>query len=383
LKKGTTVQGENLMSKKMMLIIMLAASIVLAFPIRAAMATNKGTIPSISVVSVVPGTVVTIETRNFPADLDFEVTIGPYGSYGIDGTLVGSTNSGKGGVFTATYNIPVELKDSARLAIRLRNPSKGYYAYNWFENIIPTPAPTKNTDTKTTLPGYVGFPEFTVTEVKADKSVSVDAKNFPVKANVDVTMNVIGTFGSGGYLAKSQFTGEKGEFTATYDIPKELVGIYMISIRIQDPVSGYYGINWFFNLDYPVKAEIVSTPAAAPNPGPTPTPGTSGSESKPTTPAYSGYPRVEITAVEKDVKVTIQAMNLPLNEKFDVYLGNLGSMAVGGTKVATLESGTTGTATATYVIPTDLVGLGQISVRLASTTSDYYGYNWFYNQTYP
>lgn len=371
------------MSKKMMVIIALVAIVLLALPIGAAMATNKGTIPSISVVSVVPGNVVTVETRNFPADLDFEVTIGPYGSYGIDGTLVGTTNSGKGGTFTATYNIPVELKDSARLAIRLRNPTKGYYAYNWFENIVPTPAPTKTTDTKATLPGYIGFPEFTVTEVIADKSVSVDAKNFPVKANVDVSMNVIGTFGSGGYLVKSQFTGEKGEFTAKYDIPKELAGIYMISIRIQDPASGYYGINWFFNLDYPVKVEIVGTPAATPNPAETPTPGTSGSESTPTTPAYSGYPRVEITAVEKDVKVTIQAMNLPLNEKFDVYLGNLSSMAVGGTKIATLESGTTGTATATYDIPADLVGLGQISVRLAGTTSDYYGYNWFYNQTYP
>ncbi len=74
------------MSKKMMVIIVLAAIVVLALPISAAMATNKGTIPSISVVSVVPGTVVTVETRNFPADLDFEVTIGPYGSYGIDGT---------------------------------------------------------------------------------------------------------------------------------------------------------------------------------------------------------------------------------------------------------------------------------------------------------
>ena len=371
------------MSKKMMVIIALAAIVLLALPISAAMATNKGTIPSISVVSVVPGTVVTVETRNFPADLDFEVTIGPYGSYGIDGTLVGTTNSGKGGTFTTTYNIPVELKNSARLAIRLRNPTKGYYAYNWFENIVPTPAPTTVAGTKTILPGYVGFPAFTVSEVEADKSVSVDAKNFPVKANVDVSMNIIGTFGEGGYFVKSQFTGEKGEFTAKFDIPKELAGVYMISIRIQDPVSGYYGINWFFNINYPVKVEIVSTPAATPNPGEAPAPGTSGSVSAPTTEGYTGYPRVEITAVEKDVKVTIQAMNLPLDEKFDVYLGNLGSMAVGGTKVATLESGKTGTATATYDIPADLAGLGQISVRVTSTTTEYYGYNWFYNQTYP
>ncbi len=81
--------------------------------------------------------------------------------------------------------------------------------------------------------------------------------------------------------------------------------------------------------------------------------------------------------------MTIQAMNLPKNEKFDVYLGDRASMATGGEKVASLESGDKGTATATYDIPKNLAELEQISVRLVSTTSAYYGYNWFYNQTYP
>lgn len=367
------------MSKKMKLIIAMAVIVLLAFPISAALATISDTIPSISIVSVVPGTVVTVETHNFPADLDFDVTIGPYGTYGIDGTKVTTTNSGKGGTFTATYNIPEELKNSARLSIRLYNPTKGYYAYNWFENAIPATAATTGTETTSTIPGYVGYPSFSITEVEADKSVSVDAFNFPPDVEVDVTMNVMGTFGIGGYDVTKQKTGEKGEFTAKYAIPEELAGIYMISIRIEDPESGYYAINWFFNVTYPVKVDPTPTPVATLKPGETPAAGTGG----PVTEAYDGYPRVEINAVEKDVKVTIQAMDLPKNEKFDVYMGSLEAMATGGTKVGTIDPAGEDTVEASFEIPAELAGLGRISIRIVSDKSGYYGYNWFYNQTYP
>ncbi len=372
-----------MMSKKMMVIIPLAVLALLILPISAALATDSGTIPSISIVSVVPGAVVTVETHNFPADLDFDVTIGPYGSYGIDGTKVTTTNSKNGETFTVTYDIPEELKNSARLAIRLYNPTKGYYAYNWFENMSPAPAPTAVSDVKSDIPDYEGFPSFTITQVEADKSVSVDALNFPSKTSVEVTMNVAGTFGIGGYEIKSQTTSEKGSFTATYSIPEELAGVYLISIRIEDPASGYYGVNWFFNATYPIKVETTTAPETTPKPGETPASGTDDKTTTDVVETYEGYPSVEINAVEKDIKVTIKAMNLPKDQKFDVFLGNLGAMADGGTKVASMDTGKTGTVTATYDIPSDLAGLGQISVRIVNPKTDIYGYNWFYNQTYP
>ena len=393
------------MSKKMYMIIALVVVVVLALPISAAMATNKGTIPGISIVSVVPGTVVTIETRNFPENLDFDVTIGPYGSYGLKGTKVTSTNSGKGGTFTVTYDIPAEFKDSARLAIRLQNATKGYYAYNWFENMLPTPAVTTVPASTTAIPGYKGFPSFTIIEVDADKSINIDAKNFPPNADVDVTMNIVGAKPSAGYKVTSLKTGEDGVFTAMFDIPKELAGVYMISINISDPKSGYYGVNWFFNKTYPVKdtpaptavtteasveTPVAGTPvsgetpaAGTPAPAETPIAETTAPTTGPTVEAYTGYPGIEITSVVKGVKVTIQASNLPKNENFDVYLGDKASMTTGGVKIANLEASDTGIATATYDIPTELAELEQISVRLVSTTSGIYGYNWFYNQTYP
>lgn len=349
------------MTKKIAVIITLAVILVASLPLSAAMATTKGPIPGINIVSVVPGTVVTVETLNFPPNLDFDVIIGPYGQYGLTGFKVATTNSGKGGTFTVTYNIPPEYKKAALLAIRLFNPTKGYYAYNWFENVIPPAPPVKPV---TTIPGYTGLPSFTIKEVEADKSVTVEARNFPPDADLEVLMNVISTRGKFGFKAGTINAGDEGEFRAKFNIPAELVGAYMISIRVQDPNSGYYGYNWFFNKTYPVVQPVIPTPV-------------------PATGASPVYPTVEITAVEKSVKVTIQAANLPKNETFDVYMGNLNSMAWGGMQVSTLESGDTGSATATLDIPAALAGLWQISIRIVSQTSGYYGYNWFYNQTYP
>jgi hypothetical protein len=182
-------------------------------------------------------------------------------------------------------------------------------------------------------------------------------------------MNVINPNSKGGFAAGSAKSDDKGKFLATLDIPKELAGVYIITVRIQDPASGYYGYNWFFNLTFPVvqaATPIVSATAVVP-----------------TKPAYAGFPQLEINSVDKGVKVTIQASNLPKNETFDVYMGSLKEMVGGGVKVAVIESGDSGQATATIDIPAELASLWQISVRIVSPSSGYYSYNWFYNQTYP
>lgn len=93
-----------------------------------------GVIPTIWIVSVVRDTSVTIQTRNFPPGLVFEVLMGPMGTRGIGGIPVGTLNSGAGGTLTATFPIPPALHGSYRIAIRTQNLSTGYYSYNWFYN---------------------------------------------------------------------------------------------------------------------------------------------------------------------------------------------------------------------------------------------------------
>jgi hypothetical protein len=46
-----------------------------------------------------------------------------------------------------------------------------------------------------------------------------------------------------------------------------------------------------------------------------------------------------------------------------------------------VDSGTGGTKTYTFDIPSGLAGSYQISIRMQSPTSGYYAYNWFYNDT--
>ena len=62
-------------------------------------------VPTFSIVTVKPGESVTIRTNNFPPGQAFTVRMGPYGTYGINGEIVGTTDSGAGGSFEATYSI--------------------------------------------------------------------------------------------------------------------------------------------------------------------------------------------------------------------------------------------------------------------------------------
>lgn len=91
-------------------------------------------IPMIHIDAVVRDGKVTLSGKNFPADKTFAVTMGAYGTRGIDGIAAGSYASGAGGDFSGqTFNIPAELAGSYRIAIRLATDD-GFYAYNWFYN---------------------------------------------------------------------------------------------------------------------------------------------------------------------------------------------------------------------------------------------------------
>jgi hypothetical protein len=90
-------------------------------------------IPTISIVSVVQDNNVTIQTHNYPSNTDFDVRMGEIGTLGINGVLVGTINSGKGGSVTSTFDIPQKLYGQDKIAIRLESRA-GYYSYNWFFN---------------------------------------------------------------------------------------------------------------------------------------------------------------------------------------------------------------------------------------------------------
>lgn len=211
------------------------------------------------------------------------------------------------------------------------------------------------------LNSYSGIPTFSIVSVVMDQSVTVKTNNLPPNDKFDVTMGPMGTQGIGGVKVAQVDSGSGGSKSYTFNIPSSLAGSYKISIRMQSPFSGYYAYNWFYN----------NTTGGATQPPPAVTP----------PPGYSGFPTFSIVSVVSDDEVTIKTNNLPPNDTFRVTMGPMGTQGIDGVVVDVVDSGTGGTKTYTFDTPQSLYGSYQISIRMQSSSSGYFAYNWFYNNT--
>jgi len=353
------------MKKAFSIFITIVALAILVFPVSASN-TNSKYYPYFNILEVVKDQTVTIQVYNFPANDTLTVTMGEYGSLGIGGVVVGSSNSGSSGSFVATYSIPSTLAGREKIAIRLQSPTSGYYAYNWFYNNPSSSPTTTPVPTTTPAPGYSGYPTFSIGSVTKDQSVTIITSNLPANDTFNVTMGPIGSKGIGGVVVASTNSGAGGTLTLTYSIPTSLYGLYQIAIRMESPTSGFFAYNWFFN-------NTVSTTSTPP---PTAT-------ATPAPPSSGGYPTFSITAVVKDQTVTISGQNFPANDTFTVLMGPYGSQGIGGINVGSTSTGSGGSLTATYSIPSTLAGSSKIAIRLQSPTSGYFAYNWFFNSSTP
>ncbi|MCJ7696668.1 MAG: hypothetical protein MUO40_14755 [Anaerolineaceae bacterium] len=203
-------------------------------------------IPTFIIESVIVDTSVTIKTNNFPENLNFIVLMGAYGTKGIGGVLISTINSGAGGSFTETFNVPAIFLGDQRIAIRLESTS-GYYAYNWFYNntstspVVPPPV----------IPGYSGIPTFSITSVNEDNTVTIQTNNFPPNLDFKVFMGKMWTQAIGGVIVTTTNSGTGGTFTSTYTIPASLYGNDRIAIRLEATTGGFFAYNWFWNSTYP------------------------------------------------------------------------------------------------------------------------------------
>jgi len=314
---------------------------------------QASTYPTFSISEVKTDESVTILTNNMPANKNFNVLMGEIGTKGIDGIVVATLNSDKGGSFLATFPIPEQLKGRAQIAIRLEGTDNPYYAYNWFwndakdgtwpEDYPPAQPPTC----------ACNIPTFSIKSVVKGEDVTITTYNFPKNMEFTVLMGKMWTRGINGIEVATLNSGEGGSFEATFDIPAELANEERIAIRLEG-TGGYYAYNWFWN-------NTASTPPAEPVDG------------------YSGYPYFFITAVEKDTTVSFKAYNLPKDTDFAVLMGKMWTMGINGIEVTTLNSGEGGTLEATFAIPAELAGEQRIAIRLQGEV--YYAYNWFWNNT--
>lgn len=352
--------------------LVLVAVVVFAWAVPA----RSSTIPTISITSVVTDTTVTVQANNFPANQNFTVTMGPMGTQGINGYVVATTNSGAGGSFSATYNIPAQLKGAQQVAIRLQTShAYPYYAYNWFWN--------NTTAGQGGIPGYSGIPTFSIISVEAGKTVTIETNNFPPNQAFTVMMGPMGTRGVNGIVVGTLNSGVGGTLRVSFNIPPQLATAYQIAIRAQTShAAPYFAYNWFYN-------NTTGPVATAPAPTATPNTGSGGQQPPPATatpppapPVYTGTPTITICGVVQNTSVTIRTKDFPPNQTFQVTMGPFGTQGIGGYQVGTLNSGVGGELTATFNLPPQLVGASRIAIRLQTAhAAPYFAYNWFYNTT--
>lgn len=324
---------------------------------------QSSTIPTISIVTVKPGESVTIRTHDFPAGYTFVVTMGQMGTAGINGTVVTTTASGKGGSFDVTYAIPQGLRGQQQVAIRLQTEHLyPYYAFNWFYNTTAT-VPSAGQGGQ---PGYSGTPSFKITAVERDKSVTIETNNFPANQVFTLTMGAYGTQGVGGTAVESFNSGTGGTFSKTFAIPTTVHGYDQIAIRAQTAhANPYYAFNWFFNH-----------PTAAGQGG-----GPEGNKPTPA-PALAVIPTFKVCGVVQNGTVTIVTSQLPANQTFAVLMGPMYTQGLGGTSVGSFNSGNGAAQTLTFTIPSGLHGAYRIAMRFQTAHANpFYAYNWFYNNT--
>jgi hypothetical protein len=328
---------------------------------------TQATIPTISIVSVVPDQSVTIQTANFPASQTFIVTMGKFGTLGVGGIQVGTIDSGDGSSIQTTFDIPAELKGQTQIAIRTQS-GEGFFSFNWFNNSPTAATPAGSTatpagTTSTPAPGVIsGIPLISITNVIPDQQVTIQATNFPANQTFTVTMGKLGTNGVGGVVVDKTDSQTGGSFSATYSIPPELAGLPQIAIRLQSS-QGFFSFNWFTNTT----ESAASTPAAP-----------AGTPAATTIPS-SNIPTFTITNVVKDSQVGISTANFPANQTFIVTMGKFGTLGVAGITVGTVDTGDGSSIQTTFDIPAELQGLDRIAIRLESSQG-FFSYNWFWNQ---
>lgn len=91
--------------------------------------------PTFAITQVVRNQTVSINTYNLPPNDRFQVSMGPMGTRGIGGAVVGTIDASASAAQNYTFAIPVTLYGTSQIAIRLQSVSgSNYYAYNWFHN---------------------------------------------------------------------------------------------------------------------------------------------------------------------------------------------------------------------------------------------------------
>lgn len=331
--------------------------------------------PSFSVANVVRDRTVTLRVSNYDKKQKYTFSLGNIGNAFGQGTKVGVIDSSFPKNFSVTYNIPSKFRGTRLLGVQLRNNITRARAYDIFENStgwnssMPTslyPDSSSSGDSAGTSVSILGGPTFWVQDVKLRKTVTIRMVDYPKNEKFRVTMGVVGGELSPG-IPVGLLEGNNGrEFAVTFAIPSGLWDDTELFIRLENSFQENFGYTGFTQTK-PWKSVYLG-----PSPGFSTSSGVSSSWT-------GGTPFTSILNVVANGEISLQTFNFPADKEFIVTMGTIGTRGIGGTVVGIQNSGEGGSFIATYAVPAALQGSDMISIRLQSTTSGHYAYNWFYN----
>ncbi len=129
---------------------LIITTILAAFAPQSAFAAETSNKPYIEILGVKANESVTVQAQRFPANETFNIRVGSFTNFFKDYVVVGTIDSGQGGSFKFTVQLPSTVKGVEMVTIRLDSSQK-HYAYNAFKNVNsgtvipvtgPTPIPT-------------------------------------------------------------------------------------------------------------------------------------------------------------------------------------------------------------------------------------------------
>lgn len=184
---------------------------------------------------------VTLRGKSLWANARYTVSLSRYDNKVFSSVVVGSAYTDKNGAFTATYAIPKELVDVARIEVRLDN-GRGDAATNWFINATA--------DDYTGGEGSPAF-SFSLVSVEEDEWVKIKTSNLPANVTFNALMGKAGSKGVDGISVGSLRSDDGGSVRATFEIPADLQGRSKIDLRLENKALGIYYYMTLFNEDTP------------------------------------------------------------------------------------------------------------------------------------
>jgi hypothetical protein len=209
-------------------------------------------VPTITIKSAVESQNVTIVITNFPKNAEMKAFMGEMYTRGKDGIEVGTFTTTDAPGTEVTLNIPAELANDERVAIRVESVRGGWYSYNWFWNkqggrvVTPPSTSPVTTPAPTQVNPQVKYPSITIVSIDSGKTVSIKAENLSTETEFTVLMGKMWTRGVNGVPSAIFNTGTSSTAELTVDIPASLANESLIAIRIQG-TNGSYAYNWFKN----------------------------------------------------------------------------------------------------------------------------------------